>query len=57
MRKGQFPLFRSWSVEYVAGQQDGLQARKECLWEEMDHAYLVCPRWKTKKSSKEVTSK
>lgn len=57
MRKGLFPLFRSWSVEYVAGQQDGLQARKECLWEEMDHAYLVCPRWKTKKSSKEVTSK
>lgn len=57
MRKGLFPLFRSWSVEYVAGQKDGLQARKECLCEEMDHTSLVCPRWKTKNSSKEVSAK
>lgn len=38
----------SWSVEYVAGQNDGLQDRKECLCEEMDHTHLLCLLWKVK---------
>lgn len=35
-------------MEYVAGQKDGLQDRKECLCEEMDHIHLLCLLWKRK---------
>lgn len=52
MKKGLFPLLRaeicSWSVEYVAGQKDGLQDRKECLCEEMDHSHMLRLLWKIK---------
>lgn len=57
MEKGLFPLLCSWSVEYVAGRKDGLQDRKECLCEEMDHTHLLCLLWKMKNASKEVSSK
>lgn len=35
-------------MEYVAGHKDGLQDRKECLCEEMDHTHMLCLLWKIK---------
>lgn len=39
----------SWSAEYGAAQKAGLQDRKGCLCEEMDHTHLTLPAAEDKK--------
>lgn len=39
-------------MEYVAGQKDGLQDRRKCLCEEMDHTHLLCLLWNIKTPAK-----
>ena len=47
----------SWSAEYVAGQKAGLQDRKGCLCEEMDHTPLLCLLQRIKKLQQGVSSR